>query len=407
MDIYYSSKRREYFGSDFWKGEEMKRFGKKEMENISKVMQSEILSSKHGEMTKVFEEKFAARWGAKYGIAMNSAMSVLHSAVAAAGVGPGDEVICDPIVHFGAAAVMYNNGVPVFADVNPYTFNMNPESMVSKVTERTKAIICTHLFGLPCDMDPIVEIARKHNLVVIEDSAQALGAMYKDKYAGTLGDIGIFSFEQSKHITSGDGGIGITNNKIIADEMGMTRLLGWIPEEASDVQERWKKGRLGWNYRITELASAVLLAQLERINDILAEYREGAKKCLKVLGDNKLVKPQRADKGYLHSYWVLAFRYEGDKYGLKYEDFKRIMAEEKAKVSYGYTRVPASNIPLFTEIRAYGKGCPIKCPFYKGKAKYGSGTTPVAEDLLKRVMLFPQDLSNMEKVVKALNRLGY
>ena len=217
------------------------RFGRAERDYLKQVMDSEILGSHRGTMTKRFEESFARKLGSKSGVAMNSAMSVLHSAVAAAEVGPGDEVICDPVVHFGAVAVMYNNGVPVFCDIDEHTFLIDPGSLEERITERTKAIICTHLFGLPCDMDSVMKLAENHGLMVIEDTAQALGATYKGRMAGTLGHIGVFSFEQSKHITSGDGGIGITGDGRLADRMRVIRIIGWRPEEHSNIAERWKE----------------------------------------------------------------------------------------------------------------------------------------------------------------------
>ena len=383
----------------------MQRFGEEELANLRKVIKSGILGQ--GNLVPEFEDKFASKFGAKYAVAMNSAMSGLHCAIAAAGVGPGDEVICDPIVHFGAVAVMYNNGVPVFADVDPYTFTIDPESVRSEITKRTKAIICTSIFGLPYNVDAIREIAKKYNLIIIEDNAQAIGAKYdKEHYVGTLGDMGVFSFQQSKQLASGDGGIVTTNDKDLANEMRITRIIGWVPQESRNVAKRWKRGRLGWNYRMTELVAAVLLAQLEKCEKVINLHRQAANYYSEVINDCQWLRPQQVPKGYRHTYWQFACRFEGEKFGFSLSEFKKIMKEFKVSATYGYTQVPASNIPLFTEIRAYGKGCPVKCPLYKGNVHYGPGVTPVAEDLLSRIVLLGMNVWDMNEIKANAERLA-
>ena len=157
----------------------MRVFDEREIELLREVFASGTLSSLDGEFTHRFEEAFAKALGARFAVAMNSAMSVLHSSVMAAGAGAGDEVICDPVCVFGAVAAMYNNAVPVFVDIEPVTMNMNPDLIEEKITERTKAIIVTHIWGLPAKMDRIVDVARKYNLTVVEDCAHALFARYK------------------------------------------------------------------------------------------------------------------------------------------------------------------------------------------------------------------------------------
>src|SRR5437764_256070 len=189
-------------------------FDEREIELLGQVLASGKLSGlAGGEFTPRFESAFAAAVGARHGVAMNSAMSVLHAAVAAAEAGAGDEVLCDPICVFGAVAAMYNNAVPVFVDIDPVTMNMDPDRIEERITERTKAMIVTHVWGLPAEMDRIVAVARRHGLVVIEDCAHALFATYQGKAAGTWGDIGSFSFQMSKQMGLGDGGMGVTDSE--------------------------------------------------------------------------------------------------------------------------------------------------------------------------------------------------
>jgi len=359
-------------------------------------------------MVSSLEQEFAVKLEVKYAVAVNSAMSGLHCAVAAAEVGPGFEVICDPIVHFGAVATMYHNGVPIFADVKEDTFLIDSESVKERITDRTKAIICTHLFGLPCDMDPIMEIAKDHGLVVIEDAAQAIGAKYKDKAVGSIGDITVFSFEQSKHITSGDGGMVTTNSPEHADKVRVMRIIGFRPEERSLVSERWKGGRLGWNFRMTELQGAVLRAQLARLDQIVELHRDVARIYDEVLKGCEWLRPQHVEEGLTHSYWQYAALFYGT--DEEYEKFKTLMKEEGCGASYGYTQRPATLYPLITEVemRAYGRGCPIKCPFYEGEAQYGAGVTPVAERILPRIVLLSLpwlDPDAARKNAEALSRV--
>lgn len=372
----------------------MQRFGQHEIDNLIKVIQNGRLKGVDGEFMSKLEEIFTRRLGVGQAVAMNSAMSVLHAAVAAVGVGPGDEVVCDPVVSFGGVAAMYHNGVPVFCDINADTMNMDPASLEACITPRTRAIICTPIFGNPCDYDGILRVVNKHGLPVIEDAAQAFGAIYRGKAVGTLGAIGSFSFEQSKHITSGDGGMGVTDRMELADAMRQIHIIGWRPRDRANVAERWREGRLGWNFRMTDLAAAVLVAQMERADEIVAAhrrvgalYREAAKECPWLV-------PQRIEQGAEHSYWQVAFRFEGDREGISLDRFKEALAARKCGVAVGYTQQSAASNPLFMEVRAYGLDCPIRCPHYKGQARYGEGVTPVADRTIPRIVLMPMHTWN-------------
>ena len=372
----------------------MERFGQPELDNLAKVIGSGKLGSHHGELTTQLEQDFANWVEVGHAVAVNSAMSGLHAAVAAAGVGPGDEVICDPVVHFGGAAIMYNNGVPVFCDIDADSMNMDPDSLEACITPRTRAIICTPIFGNPCDYDGILRVAQKHGLAVIEDAAQALGASYNGKAAGTVGTMGVFSFEQSKHLTSGDGGMAVSDSLELADSMRQLRLIGWRPRDRENVAERWKEGRLGWNFRMTEMAAAVLLAQLERADRIVARhqrigelYREAASECHWLI-------PQRIEHDAEHAYWQVAFRFEGDSDGVTLTRFEETLAKKGCGVAVGYTKSSAAAQPLFSEIRAYGRECPLRCPHYVGHARYGVGVTPIADRTIPRIVLMPMNVWN-------------
>lgn len=348
-----------------------------DLSKLKEVLDSGRLCSIGGEFTPMLEQAFADAMGTKHGVAMNSAMSILHSSVAAADAGVGDEVVCDPIVQFAGIATMYNNAVPVFADVRRDTYNIDPQSIRERITERTKAIIVTHLWGLPCDMDPIMEIAREYNLVVIEDCAHALFAEYKGHYAGTLGHIGSFSFQQSKHLSTGDGGIGITDDEELKDKM--VDMAG--PTFYSVAH------RLAWNYRMTELVAAIALVQLERARKYVDEIVANANLYTEAIMDTEWLVPQRVPEGYKHSYHIWVCTFEGERYGIHYDDFKKAVSDVGCSAGFGYTQQPAYLYPAFYEPIAYGRGCPIKCPLYEGKLNYSRGACPVAEEIIPKMVL--------------------
>ncbi|MCC6446770.1 MAG: DegT/DnrJ/EryC1/StrS family aminotransferase [Armatimonadetes bacterium] len=380
-------------------------FDEKEIDLIREVFTSGQLSVlSGGKITGRFEAAFAEAMRAKHAVAMNAAMSVLHASVAAAGAGAGDEVICDPVCVFGAVAAMYNNAVPVFVDIDPITMNMNPDLIEAKITERTKALIVTHIWGLPAEMDRIMAIARKHNIIVIEDCAHALFATYKGRYVGTWGDVGSFSFQMSKQMGLGDGGIGITDNEEIAKTLG---LFGGAPTFAAVAYG------LHWNYRMTEQTAAIGLVQLERARGYIAElieiarlYDEAVKGC-----DWLPLQQSQSESQNTYHFWTAIFRGEG--YGISMDDFRQTLQEEKANVSIGYTGMPAYKHPLLQERLGYGSGCPLDCPLYTGSSnRYPDGLCPVAEDTIPRAVLVYTFYSkeyhqqNAEALHRAVAKLG-
>ncbi|MBU0610400.1 MAG: DegT/DnrJ/EryC1/StrS family aminotransferase, partial [Armatimonadetes bacterium] len=183
-------------------------FDDEDLQAVKRVLdRGNLCSIGTGTESEQFEQEFAAEFGSPYGLTVVNAMAGLHVAVGASGAGAGSEVICDSLVVFGALAAMYHNAIPVFADVDLDTQQMDPASFEACITDRTKAVIVTHWAGLMADLDPILEIAAKHDIMVIEDCSHAIYAKYGGRYAGTVGDVGVFSFQQSKQMALGDGGI--------------------------------------------------------------------------------------------------------------------------------------------------------------------------------------------------------
>jgi len=354
-------------------------FDEREIGLLQEVLASGKLSGLGGgQLTPRFEAAFAKAVGSSHAVAMNSAMSVLHASVAASGAGAGDEVLCDPVCVFGAVAAMYANAVPVFVDINPVTMCMDADRIEAKIAERTKALIVTHVWGLPAEMDRIVAIAHKHGLVVIEDCAHALFAVYKGKQAGTWGDIGSYSFQMSKQMGLGDGGMGVTDREDLAKALG---LHGGAPTFTAVAHG------LHWNYRMTEATAAIGLAQLERARAYMDEliaiarlYDEAARGCKWL----PLQQAEGAESTY--HFWAAAFW--GDRQGISFDDFRRVLQEEGCGVGIGYTGMPAYKHPLIRDRMGYGGGCPLDCPLYKGKGnQYPDGLCPVAEEVIPRMVI--------------------
>jgi len=245
--------------------------GKAELDNVMEAMKSGWISSK-GKFILEFEEAFANYCGVRYGIATSNGTTALHLAMVALGIGEGDEVIVPTMTFIATAnAVTYTGAKPVFVDCNPEYWCMDPNKIEEKINPRTKAIIPVHLYGHPCDMNLINSIAQTHKLWVVEDAAEAHGAEYNGKRVGAFSDIACFSFYGNKIITTGEGGMCLTNNENLASRMRIFRDHGKNPNKTywHDV--------VGFNYRMTNLQAAVGVAQLEKINILIGKKRQMAK----------------------------------------------------------------------------------------------------------------------------------
>lgn len=241
-------------------------FDDREIELVSQAIRSQTLFGYGGQRVGAFESGFAKLYDMRHAAASSSGTASLHVAVGVVDPEPGDEIITAPITDLGSVVpILYQTAIPIFADVDE-TYNMDPADVERKITPRTRAIMAVHLFGNPCDMDAMMDVARRHNLPLIEDASQAHLTKYKGRYVGTMGDIGCFSLQQTKHMTTGDGGMTVTNHDEWADRMhlftdkGWTRQPGWGPRTYMF---------LAPNYRMTELQGAVGLAQLEKVQSVV------------------------------------------------------------------------------------------------------------------------------------------
>ena len=334
------------------------------------------------------EEKFSEVIGSKYAVACNSGTSGLHMALFAAGIGPGDEVISPALtVVMDSYAIIHLGGTPVFADVNFDTFNIDPKDVESKITSRTKAILVVSLEGLPVDLDPFMKIAKKYNLTVIEDSAQTLLGKYKGEFAGTIGHIGVYSFESKKHMTCGsEGGMLVTNDAnfaMRARKFGgigykhMTAKAGRTHLAMATVQdpayERFDT--IGLNYRMNEISAAIGLAQLERIDELVANRCEVASLFREAIINCEWMVAQSVPDGFVNSYYTFAIKYFGEENrGVSWKNFYKRYLQKGGDGFYGACMIP------YLEPALRGKS-------FNG-AKLGRGHCPRAEDLQNRIMQF-------------------
>ena len=292
------------------------------------------------------EEAFAAKFESKFAIAHNNGTATLHSALAAAGVTRGDEVIVPPLTMASTSlAVLHQNATPVFADIDPDTFTIDPESIRERITPKTKAIIPVAIYGLSPDMDAVMKIAEENNLVVIEDDAQCFLGRYHGRIVGTIGHMASFSFQNSKHIASGEGGMIITSDAEYAEKVRRFTCLGYAAI-GKNVGSRLDKKTLhspgykrhsdfGFNYRIPELCAAVALAQLEKLDEFLYWRKKCAAAYDQVVEDCSWLKAQKIPSGYEHAFWTYVVKLDpGTEAGL-WERFYDKFVEFGGRGFYG------------------------------------------------------------------------
>ncbi len=320
-----------------------------------------------GPSTTKLQDAWSERIGRKHTLLTNSGTAALHTAVAAAGIEPGDEVITSAFTFVASATcILHHNAIPVFADVDLDTFDIAPASIEAQITDRTRALIPVHIHGLPADMDPINEIARRHNLVVIEDACQAHGATYHGRPAGALGDMACFSLNGIKHLIAPEGGLFCCDDE---EQFARARLLQSFGEFSDpNLPREYNARSLGWMYRSTEINAALAYSQLQRLDEYNAQRQRNAAYLHERLSELPGVVPTPMSEGVTSAYWLFAYRVPLSEAPL--DDVPQVVWREtvaKALNAEGVptrqwqTRVtPAQS--LFQTHNAYGRGCPWDCP---------------------------------------------
>ncbi len=387
--------------------------GEEEKRAVMQVLESGKLSTfiaqpgEHflgGEKIRQFEKDFASYHGLKYAVAFNSATSALHASVAACGVKAGEEVIVPPYTFTSTATcALMHNAIPVFVDIKPDIFCLDPARIEATITPRTRAIIPVHLFGNAADMDEIMSIAKKHGLKVIEDCAQAPGATYKGRHVGTIGDCGIFSFQETKNITIGEGGMLITNDVEIANIARMVRNHGEVILE-SQKQRTYRSDILGWGYRMTELEAALGIVQFKKL-DTLNDQRIKLANCLaKKLALVDGLTPPVVYPWVKHVYYVFPLKYDEDKIRIPRELFVKALAAEGIPFGAGYVK------PLYLN-PVYHENKPFVYNYFGQEISYDEGICPVTERLHEKELLTtmvcrpPATRDDMDDVVKAVRKV--
>ena len=333
-----------------------------DIEAVVNVLKSDYLTT--GPKIAEFERKVADYTGAKYAVAIANGTAALHAACYAAGIGEGDEVITTPITFAASSnCVLYCGGTPVFADINPETYNISSVDIERKITSKTKAIIAVHFTGQPCEMDQIHEIADKHNLIVIEDGAHALGAVYKGKRVGTLSDMTTFSFHPVKHITTGEGGMILTDNPKLYERLKLFRTHGNKKEEnlltKNDGPWYYEQRDLGFNYRITDIQCALGTSQMDRLPGFLEKRKKIAEQYNEAFAGNNQIQLPYQKEGCDNAWHLYVIRVKN---GNRKEVFEKLRA---AGIGVNVHYIPVYQHPYY---RSHGYAqvvCPNAEEYYK------------------------------------------
>lgn len=383
--------------------EKLQKIGKKELEYITAAVEQGL----HGTFNKRLEEEFAKKFSVNYAVGVNSGTSALHCALFAAGVQAGDEVIVPPLTFAAPAfAALFLNAIPVFSDINIKTFTLDPDKLEQKITKRTKAIIAVSLYGLPTDMDAILAIAKKHNIIVIEDNAECFLGKYKNSFAGSRADLSIFSFQKTKHMNCESGGMVITNSEQFAEKARKFSILGYIPLKASSGQQMVTKDQMqrptflrhemiGFNYRLPELCAAVALAQLEKLDEMIEMRKKIAALYAEAVRGCDWLIPQYTPENMENSYWTFVVRLDTKKVNFGWEDFREVFLSFGGEPYYA-----AWSVNYFE-------------PFLHHKTlsndtssiTYEQGLCPVAELIQPQLKQFKTNFSTIEYAQQQANAL--
>jgi dTDP-4-amino-4,6-dideoxygalactose transaminase len=348
-------------------------FDEDEEQALLHVLRQDSLTS--GPQVASFQKEFASWCGVKHAFATTSCTTAMHVATQALGIGPGDEVIITPNTFIATSlAVIKEGGIPIYADIDPRTYNIDPAEVAKKVTPRTKAIYVVHYGGQMCDMDPIMEIARKYGLAVLEDCAHAHGSEYKGRKAGTIGDVGCFSFHSLKNMTMGEGGMITTNRDDLVPKIELLRNMNikswenqkyyWLPShfDVVDVDGKW-----GINYRMNEFQAALGRAQLRKLPMLVQRRREIGRAINEGLQGIKGITPVYEDPNCYHSYHLYTLCVEQEELGASRDEFMRCLYYEEGvqgilhyQPNYDFT-----GVKKYLQERGYGgQFCPIADKFF-------------------------------------------
>lgn len=381
-----------------------KRFGKEELAELREALEQNTLFYWYGKKVKQLCAEFAALYNLPHCVATSSGTAAIHVALASLGVGVGDEVITSPITDWGTViGILYQGSVPIFADVDPHTYNLDPGAVEARITPKTRIILVVHLAGNPCDMDGIMALARKYGLRVVEDCAQSYLCRYKGQLAGTFGDFGCFSLNDFKQISAGEGGLVAMRDPELANQAALY---------ADKYYHRAGSGRdpdwLAPNYRMTELQGAVGLAQLKKLPWICERRHALGERLTGGISDLPGIYPHRITEGGWSSYWFYMLRIDEQELGATRAEFVEALRAEGIPCTEGYITRPVYCYDVLAKRQILrNSGFPLDPVFHEGTPSYGPGLCPVAEEVLSTACRLPinefytdQDIEDMIEAIR-------
>jgi dTDP-4-amino-4,6-dideoxygalactose transaminase len=361
-----------------------KRYGEEELKQLREALDQGTLFYAQGKKVHAMEQAFAHAVDAGHAVACSSGTAAIHAALMAAGVSSGDEVIVPPITDMGTIVpVMWQGAVPIFCDPHPRTYNMTPQTVEQRITSKTTAVIAVHLAGNACDLAGLRALCDSRKIVLVEDAAQAHGCLYDGKPVGTFGQIGIFSFNEFKHIACGDGGVAITDDAEIAKQLRLAtdKAYDRTPQAATRDPKF-----LANNYRMTELQGAVALAQIGKLNSIVTRRRSWCERLTKRLEKLPgLLLPQITER-CTPSWWFYMLRVDPAELGADADQLAAALKAEGVGAGAHYIGRPIYEYPLFKQHSAFAHG---EHPFARVDYTAAENRCPVAEEILKTCVIVP------------------
>ncbi len=359
--------------------------GQEEIDILAEVIQSGTLTSTKGPYVKQLEARFADSLGVRHAFACASGTGAVHTAIAAINPDPGDEIVTTAITDMGALSpILYQGAIPVFADVDPHTYNVTAATIEPRLSRRTKAIVVTHLFGNPCDMTEIMELAGKRGIPVIEDCAQAFGARANGRSVGSIGAVGCFSLQQGKHITTGEGGLVTTNDDALARHMFLFINKAWGYGDAKPDHYF-----LALNYRMSELQGAVALAQLPKLELVIERRTRAAHRLNSLLEGLPGIETPQVSPDNFHTYWKYCLRIDGNVIPGGAVELARILKTRGIASAPRYIQKPAFECEVFSKQRTFGNS---HYPFNLARPevlRWDRDNYPGTYDALQGVLVLP------------------
>jgi perosamine synthetase len=384
------------------------------------VLERNILSGVHGPEATALEKEWATFTGSKHVLSFSSGTAALHSALFAAGVGPGDEVITSAFSFSGSFhPILQQNAIPIFVDIDPRTYNIDVGQIETKITDRTKVLMPVHIHGLPADLDPILALAEKHGLIVVEDACQAHGATYKGKMAGSIGAMGCFSLNVTKNLSGGEGGFLNTDDEEYAERARTIRTFGEKVGKDKEKIRPYYSHTIGWNYRTQELPAAFARSQLKRLPGYNAIGQRNGRYLTQELAKIPGLVPPYVPPDRTTIYHKYRLRFDPDALGLTMPvlEFRNRLVEaldaEGVEATLWHV-TPLTSFPIFQKLdEGYGKGCPWSCPYYGREIRYHPEEYPEAIRLLETSLvvntepypIYIQDMELMEYYVQAFHKI--